>query len=118
MQEEIAVAISIPPPLLGRPSARPAASGKALDKEYKVTAAVVKAAHETAIKAVRKALIVGAIVAERSATEVASYAERIVITWPNDFDSSSIEVRDGDMEGVEPGEDVDEFPELEGEDDE
>ena len=101
VREEIFSAINIPPALYGLTSGRDTPSGKALDKEFKVTAAVVKSARETAIKAIRKALIVGAIVAGHGRSEVEAYADRIVITWPNDFDSSTLETEGGDMVSID-----------------
>ena len=108
VREEIFSAINIPPALYGLTSGRDTPSGRALDKEFKVTAAVVKSARETAIKAIRKALIVGSIVAGYGRSEVEAYADRIVITWPNDFDSSTLETEGGDMVSIdEPDEDDD-----------
>ena len=109
VREEIFSAINIPPALYGLTSGRDTPSGKALDKEFKVTAAVVKSARETAIKSIRKALIVGAIVAGHGRSEVEAYADRIVITWPNDFDSSTLETEGGDMVSIDEPDEEDEL---------
>ena len=97
-REEMFSGLTIPPDLFGLTTARATPSGRALELEYKPTASMVKAARQTVINAVRRALLVGAICEGRAAADVQEYAENIEIVWPNDFDQTSLVISDGDME--------------------
>ena len=103
IQEQLFAATYIPAALYGLGTERPNPSGVALSKQYLRTSIYVQNSQETLIKAIRKVMIVGALMNGLGADEVTRFAEGLEITWPNIFDEDDLTIQDGEEETEDDG---------------